>query len=232
MKVSAILLAAGSGRRLKSKISKPLVVIFGKPLIVYSLLALERQSRVDEIIVVANAHNQAGIMRLIRQYRIKKVKTVVTGGALRQDSVRNGLAQVNQRDGLVLIHDAGRPFIQQSALGQLISKASKTKAAVLAVPVKATIKSVTKKLLVNKTFSREALWQIQTPQVFACSLIKRAFKEFGRIPVTDDSSLVEKMGVKVHIVKGSYSNIKITTREDILIAECIARGNQRAWNVK
>ena len=200
MKVSAILLAAGSGSRLKSKVSKPLISIAGKPLIAYSLLVLERQSQVDEIVVVANARNQAAIECLVKRYRINKVKAVVLGGALRQDSVRNGLARIDQRSGLVLIHDSGRPFISQSLLGKLIRKAAKTKAAVLAVPVKATIKSATRKLLVSKTFKRDLLWEIQTPQVFANSLIKRAFKKFGRCPVTDDSSLVEKAEIgRAHV---------------------------------
>jgi 2-C-methyl-D-erythritol 4-phosphate cytidylyltransferase len=230
MKVSAILLAAGIGARLKSKLSKPLIVIAGKPLILYSLLALEQKRQISEIIVVVNPRNKAGILTLIKRHRISKVRAVVYGDALRQDSVRNGLAQVSQHDGLVLIHDSGRPFISQGILEKLIRKAGKTKAAVLAVPVKATIKSAAKKLIVDKTLKRQLLWEIQTPQVFAYPLIRRAFNKFGRSLVTDDSSLVEKTGAKVHIVEGSYGNIKVTTPEDILIAECIAK-NRKAYGM-
>jgi 2-C-methyl-D-erythritol 4-phosphate cytidylyltransferase len=230
MKVSAILLAAGTGARLKSKVSKPLTLIAGKPLIVYSLLALERQRQVSQIIVVVNPRNRAGILSLIKRYGIKKVNAVVYGGALRQDSVKNGLAHVDRECGIVLIHDSGRPFINKSLLDRLIGKAAKVKAAVLAVPVKATIKSATKKLLVKETLKRQLLWEVQTPQVFAYPLIRRAFKYFGSSFVTDDSALVEKTGAKVHIVEGSYANIKITTPEDILIAGCIAK-NRKVYGI-
>jgi 2-C-methyl-D-erythritol 4-phosphate cytidylyltransferase len=199
-------------------------------LIAYSLLAFEQKRQISEIIVVVNPRNRAVILNLIKRYRITKAKAVVYGGALRQDSVRNGLAAVNSKSGLVLIHDSGRPFVSQSILEKLIRKAGNTKAAVLAVPVKATIKSATKGLLVSKTLKRQLLWEIQTPQVFAYPLIRRAFNKFGRSLVTDDSSLVERTGAKVHIVEGSYGNIKVTTPEDILIAECIAK-NRKAYGM-
>ena len=146
MIVNAILLAAGAGLRLKSKLSKPLIRIAGKEMILYSLLALEKHHQVSGITVVVNPANRQAILRLIRRYRLKKVEQVVLGGARRQDSVRNGLVKLKQPQGLVLIHDSGRPFINEELLSALIKKAVRTKAAVLAVPVKATIKAATKKL--------------------------------------------------------------------------------------
>ncbi|MCK9572193.1 MAG: 2-C-methyl-D-erythritol 4-phosphate cytidylyltransferase [Candidatus Omnitrophica bacterium] len=232
MIVNAILLAAGVGLRLKSKLSKPLIRIAGKEMILYSLLVLEKHHQISGITVVVNPANRQAILRLIKRYRLKKVEQVVLGGARRQDSVRNGLAKLKQCQGLVLIHDSGRPFINEKLLSALINKAAKSKAAVLAVPLKATIKAATKNLEVCQTLKRDLLWEIQTPQVFEYSLIKRAFRAFGKFSVTDDSSLVEKTGAKVYLVKGSYANIKVTTAEDILIAESLAKKGKRLWNIK
>lgn len=227
MQVSAIVLAAGKGERLKSRFFKPLVKIGSKPLIAYSLATFAHDPKIKEIIVVANVLNRKRITAAIKKYRIGKVKKIVLGGKERQDSVYNGLKAVDGSVGLVAIHDGARPFIERSSIDAAIKEAAKSGAAIVGVPVKSTIKSVRvsecRSVKVDKTVDRSRLWEIQTPQVFKKDLIQDAFKRFGRVRVTDDAMLVEKMGVRPSLVLGSYNNIKVTTPEDLIIARCIAK---------
>lgn len=221
MQVSAIVLAAGEGLRVKSKIPKPLIEINSRPMIVYSLEAFSRHPQIKEVIVVINSQNRRLIEEQIAKYRIIKVKKVVLGGKERQDSLGCGLKAVDKNTALVLIHDAARPFVEKKLISRLIIQAQKSGAAIAGVPVKATIKLSGSGNIVKKTLKRSKLWEIQTPQVFKKSLIFKAYKKFSRIPVTDDASLVERLGVKVVIVPASYANIKITTPEDLLVAKSI-----------
>ena len=244
MYVTAIVLAAGKGTRFsrlnsssirggippqirkmiwaaKSRFSKPLVIINSKPIIAYSLLAFAHNPKIKEIIVVANALNKKGIAASIKKYRIGKVKKIVLGGTERQDSVYNGLKAIDACADLVIIHDGGRPFIGQKIITAAIKEAAKSGAAIVGVPVKATIKQAASGYI-EKTLNRDILWEIQTPQAFKKDLILRAFKKFGRMRVTDDAMLVEKLGVKPRLVLGSYKNIKITTPEDLIFAQAIA----------
>lgn len=220
--VSAIVLAAGSGIRLESRIPKPLVKIKSKPLLVYSLNTLSRNPQVKEVIVVANSSNMQGIKNSIKRYKISKVKDVVLGGKERQDSVRQGLKAVDRACEFVLIHDGVRPFIDKDTISAVIRQAEISGAAIAGVPVKATIKQVHSVPFVKKTLNRKNLWEIQTPQVFKKNLILEAFTKFGAAQVTDDASLVEKLGAKVRVVMGSYFNIKVTTPEDLILAQAIA----------
>lgn len=220
--VSAIILAAGRGSRLNLPVPKPLLKIVGKPVIIYSLESLSRHPDIDEIIVVINASNQKAITGVLKAYSFKKIKAFVLGGKRRQDSVYNGLKKVSLNSDWVLIHDSARPFIDSKSIAEVILAAQKTGAAILGVPVKATIKSVKNGLVVDKTVARGNLWEIQTPQVFKKELIMNAYRKYSRGHVTDDASLVEKLGKKVKIVPGSYENIKITTGEDLLFAKAIA----------
>ena len=230
MHVTAIVLAAGKGLRLKSRIPKPLIEISSAPLIIYCLHTFSRHPYIKDIIVVANSKNIKNILHKIRQYRITKIKDVVLGGLMRQDSVINGLGAIDNNTELVLIHDAARPFIDKEAVTSVIKAAKTHDAAIVGVPVKATIKevhgsrfTVHGNLIVKKTLNRDNLWEVQTPQVFKKELILKAYNKFGGIEVTDDAMLVEKLGVKVRVVKGSYNNIKITTPEDLILAETIAK---------
>jgi len=225
--LSAIILAAGRGKRLNTPVPKPLVRIGKLPAIVYSLRVLSSHPDIDEIIVVVSAANQRAITKALRKYSFKKIKAFVLGGARRQDSVDNGLKAVNAKSNWVLIHDSARPFIDRESISKVIFAAKKTGAAILGIPVKATIKSVKAGLLVDRTVDRANLWEIQTPQVFKKELIVRAYKKYSKRNVTDDASLVEKLGKKVQVVPGSDENIKITTSVDLLFAEEIARRNLR-----
>ena len=223
MQLTAIVLAAGKSERLKLKVSKPLFKINHQPILIYSLKALSDHPLIADIVVVANASNRIKIIAQIKKARIGKIKAVVLGGRRRQDSVINGLKAVSSKARFVLIHDAARPFINKKILTPVINKAVACGAAILGVPVKATIKEVGSKASVAKTLDRSRLWEIQTPQVFSKDLLFKAYKKFGNSAVTDDASLVEKLGHRVTVVMGSYHNIKITTAEDLVLAQAIAK---------
>ncbi|MGE5197310.1 MAG: 2-C-methyl-D-erythritol 4-phosphate cytidylyltransferase [Deltaproteobacteria bacterium] len=227
-RITAIVLAAGKGRRFKTKVSKPLAKINAKPILIYSLQVFDKHPCVSDVIVVANAGNRKKILAAIKGYRIKKAGVVVLGGRRRQDSVINGLKMLGPRADFVLIHDSARPFIKKGAVSLVMKAAESCGAAVLGVPVKYTIKEAQSSKLkaqnknfVKKTLDRSRLWEIQTPQIFKKEIILRAYRRFGHSEVTDDASLVEKLGNAVSVVMGSYSNIKITTPEDLAIAEAI-----------
>ena len=230
MYVTAIVLAAGKGLRLKSKISKPLIKIDSQPIIIYSLNTLGKHPCIKDIIVVANPRNLQDIRKTIKRFRIDKIKDVVLGGEVRRASVAKGLEAIDGHTDLVLIHDGARPFIDKEMVSSVIKTAKSYGAAIVGVPVKATIKEVHSSkfivhssLTVKKTLNRENLWEIQTPQVFRKDLILKAYDKFGDIDVTDDAMLVERLGAKVSVVRGTYNNIKITTAEDLVIAQAIAK---------
>jgi 2-C-methyl-D-erythritol 4-phosphate cytidylyltransferase len=234
MHVTAVVLAAGRGLRLKSKIPKPLFELGAKPVIIYSLLVLSQHRYIKDIVLVVNGQNKNKILRQLRCHRIDRIARVVEGGVRRQDSVLNGLKAINSRTDFVLIHDGVRPFIEEETVSAVIKAARKTGAAIVGVPVKATIKKVkksqshkvTKSPVVEKTLDREQLWEIQTPQVFRKDLILEAYRRFSNIDVTDDATLVEKLGCKVSVIPGTYNNIKITTPEDLVIAQAILKSKK------
>lgn len=233
MYVTAIVLAAGKGLRLKAKAPKPLIKIGSLPLIVYCLNALCKHAFIREVIVVTNPKALKGITEIIKKYRLPKVKKIILGGRLRQDSVLNGLKAIDRRTQVVLVHDAARPFIDKDTVSPVIRQAWRYGAAIAGVPVKATIKRVApacrtgrgsgKRVTVEETLDRNNLWEIQTPQVFKKALILKAYEKFNGNRVTDDAALVEKLGHPVKIVRGSYFNIKITTPEDLVLAQAIAK---------
>jgi len=217
--------------RFESATPKPLVNLGGKPLIIYSLEALSSHRDIRDIILVCNKYNKEEIASRIKRYRLRKIKKLVFGGRRRQDSVLNGLEAINSRTEFVLIHDGVRPFIDEKTVSAAIKAACRSGAAIVGVPVKATIKrvkkspshQVTRSPVVEKTLKREELREIQTPQVFRKDLILEAYRRFGNIDVTDDAMLVEKLGGRVTVVPGSYNNIKITTPEDLIIAQAILK---------
>lgn len=233
MKISAVVLAAGIGKRLKSSVAKPLIKIKNVPLVIYSLKQFCKHPLVNEIILVVNQGNKVQLIAALKRFKITKVKKIVLGGKERQDSVKCGLSVVSNDAKIVLIHDSARPFIDKELITKVIESAKKHKAAIPAVPVKATIKSVrvsecqsVREIVVSKTLDRNKLWEIQTPQGFDKDLLIEAFNKFGNERITDEAMLIEKMKRKVAIVMGTYSNIKITTPEDLIIAKAIAKGKK------
>lgn len=228
MIVTAILPAAGLGLRLKSRIPKPLVAIGAKPILIHTLEALSKERRIHHILVAVAKRNWDSFKAVLRKNKIGSRVTLVLGGQTRRESVEHCLSFVRPESDRVLIHDAVRPFISGSLLKALLEKVEKNPAVICGVPVKATIKQVRRQasgvrgnLIVAKTLPRDRLWEIQTPQVFEKGLLCKAYARCKDTTVTDDAALVEKLGVRVKIVCGAYSNIKITTPEDLVFANAL-----------
>lgn len=224
-KITAIVLAAGSGSRMHSDTKKQFMEVDGKPVVWYSLNAFEN-SRVDEIIlVVPEGEREYAQAEFVDKYGFKKVAMVITGGAHRYDSVYHGLEHTT--GDYVLIHDAARPMITNDIIERCIDGAIEYKACVAGMPVKDTIKEVDEAKNVINTPARDTLYITQTPQAFEYDLVHNSYiKLFGSGDqnVTDDAMVVEQFGKhKVKFVEGSYENIKITTPEDLKIAETLLK---------
>lgn len=226
-KVSAIILSAGKGRRMNTSISKQYIEVYGKPIIYYTLMAFEN-SKVDEIIVVTSQEDIDYVRRnIVEKYGITKVKQIVAGGKERYDSVINGLEGI-ECDGKVLIHDGARPLIKVKHINHIIDSVMKCDACIAAMPVKDTIKIAGADGYVNSTPDRKYVWQIQTPQAFAVSLIKEAYEKMriaGDDSITDDAMAVEKYtDSRIKLIETDYENIKITTSEDLIfLKEALTR---------
>lgn len=221
MATTAIIPAGGRGIRMENAINKQFITIKNKPIIVHSLEKFCDCFLIDEIIAVVpeewiNFVNQ----EIIKKYQLSKVKKVVAGGSTRQESVFNGLLLIDKNTDLVLIHDAVRPLISADSIDAVIHAGLTNGAAILAVPALDTIKEV-ESGVVKSTLDRNLLWQVQTPQVFSREIILEAHQKAiqENIIATDDAALVENLGFPVHIVPGSYENIKITTPDDLALAE-------------
>ncbi len=221
-RVTAVVPAGGSGSRLGLKTKKPFVMLRGKPILYYALRALEATGAVNDIIVAAEESQMSRVKALVRRFGFCKVKKIVAGGSTRSGSVKNGLDAITGNPDIVLIHDAARPLVSVEMIEESIKLASKYGASVAAVPESDTIKLVKRNGFVKKTIDRRNVIRAQTPQAFKTLLIRRAYKGFNKgIGATDDSSVLEGSGVRIKILPGSYRNIKITTREDLKIAEAL-----------
>ncbi|HHW47541.1 MAG TPA: 2-C-methyl-D-erythritol 4-phosphate cytidylyltransferase [Clostridiaceae bacterium] len=222
--VSSVIVAAGKGTRMNMDINKQYLEICGIPVLARTLQVFEDCRFINEIVLVVNEYEILYCKQnIIDEYGFTKVKTLVAGGLERQDSVYNGLLEVDKSCDIVLIHDGARPFAGEKNIIDSIYAAYEFGASCVAVPVKDTVKRSDKDGFVVETLDRSALWLIQTPQTFKYGLILDAHKkalEDGFIG-TDDASLVERLGHKPKLVMGGYDNIKITTREDIPVAEAI-----------
>ncbi len=221
MRVVAIILAAGSGTRMKSEINKHLLPLAGKPVIVHTLAAFERCAAIDAIVLVTSADNIAAYQALIAEYGIAKVSRIVLGGDTRQASAHNGLRAAGDCD-IVLIHDGARPLIAKQEIEAVIRDAAEYGGAVVAVPAKDTTVRAHEGFI-EAQLERNMLWQVQTPQGFKAAIIKEAYEAAARdgVQSTDDTGLVTRLGGVVKITPGSYANIKITTPEDLVIAEAL-----------
>ena len=228
MKTTAIVLAGGRGKRMNSSVPKQFLIIKDKPVLYYSLKAFE-DSFIDSVILVAAEDDMEYCRQeIVDKYGLKKVVKIVAGGKERYHSVLNGIKEADECD-FIFIHDGARPFVTQDMLTRLLESVEKNKACVAGMPVKDTIKIADEEGYIDTTPKRELVWMIQTPQVFDYALIKKAYLILERdeysllqkgISITDDAMVVEMLlGEKVKLVEGSYQNIKITTPEDLTIAE-------------
>ena len=219
MKTEVIVPAAGLGKRLKSRLPKALVPVGKKPLLVYALEVFEKSSLINSVTIAVPGKYISVFEKAVVRYRLSKVRKIVVGGATRRESVFAGLKALDRNTQAVLIHDAARPFVTEKMLKAAISALKKEKAAIIAVPVKSTIKVADKKDLVKETPKRETLWEVQTPQAFRKDVILEAHRRVKDKDPSDDALLVERLGVRVKIIPGDYKNIKITTQEDVILAE-------------
>ncbi|NLM25415.1 MAG: 2-C-methyl-D-erythritol 4-phosphate cytidylyltransferase [Firmicutes bacterium] len=228
--VGVVLAAAGSGRRMGKQENKVLLDLLGIPVIIRSLRKFEGLDWVKEIVVVCRQEDCQQIELLIKEWQIAKVKGLVIGGATRQASVFNGLKALSADCDFVFIHDAARPLVEEQTLQTIYQSLHTNRAVGVAVPVKDTIKQVDQNLLVCGTPDRSQLWAIQTPQAFTYQLIVDAYEQAEKQgwQVTDDCGLVEKLGLPVKIIPGTYANIKLTTPEDLLFATAILENQEES----
>ncbi len=224
--VSVIIAAAGMSNRMGSKINKQFISIDNKPILAHTIEKFEACSYVDEIIVVAKDEEIEYCKReIVKKYGFNKVSKVVRGGKTRQDSAYNGLLALDEKADIVLIHDGARPFVKNENIVDGIKGVLKYDACVIGVPVKDTIKVVDSDNDVDKTPNRDKIWAAQTPQCFKHTIIMEAYEKAIKdgFVGTDDSMLVERAGYEVKMVMGSYENIKITTPEDLIVAESLLK---------
>ena len=220
-KYAAIVLAAGSGKRMNSQVHKQYLIIQDRPVLYYSLKAFE-DSAVDEIVlVVGKGEEEFCRKEIVDKYGISKVKAIVEGGKERYNAVFEGLKQTSDAD-YVLIHDGARPFVNQDIIRRCMQEVQKYQACVVGMPVKDTIKIADEEGYAKQTPDRKNVWMIQTPQTFSYALIYEAYEEMLKTEdtaITDDAMVLERIkGKKSKLIEGSYRNIKITTPEDLLIA--------------
>ena len=235
MKITAIIPASGRGTRMQSSVAKQYMELCGKPLLYHTIKAFE-ESAVDEIILVVPEGEEDFVRTtIVEPNGFYKVKRIVVGGEARYNSVFNGLLAAEGSD-YVLIHDGARPLVDEGLISRCIEKVQKEKACIAAVPVKDTIKEIGSDGTVEQTIDRSKLYAIQTPQCFEYPLILMAYSKLfrqaatGQISmegITDDASVVERMTEQpVKLVQGDYRNLKVTTPEDIVVAEALIRSKK------
>jgi 2-C-methyl-D-erythritol 4-phosphate cytidylyltransferase len=226
-KTTAVVLAAGKGKRMHTSVAKQFLKLRDKPVLYYSLKAFE-DSDVDEIVLVAGS-DQVEYCRehIVTKYHISKVVQVIEGGKERYDSVYRALKYIQGVD-YVLIHDGARPFIMSQQIDHIIRQVKEYKACMFGTPVKETVKVVNREEYIESTLDRNTLWTAQTPQAFSYASIRKAYDLFNEevnrdgLPVTDDAMVYETYLKKpVKMIQGDYHNLKITTVEDLILAKAL-----------
>ncbi|WP_305042189.1 2-C-methyl-D-erythritol 4-phosphate cytidylyltransferase [Geoalkalibacter sp.] len=222
MTATVLIPAAGMGRRMGTSINKQYLQLAGRPILAHTLALFDSSPHVSRILVISPADEIAYCRReIVAAFGFTKVEAVIAGGAERQDSVRNGLRHLGDTEqGVVLIHDGVRPFFPARLLPGVIAAAAEVGGCVVGVPVKDTVKEVVDGRVVN-TPERARLWLAQTPQAFPAPVVRAAHEQAlaDGFRGTDDASLVERLGLPLAMLEGSYRNIKITTPEDLLLAQ-------------
>ena len=225
----AIIAAAGQGARMSGKRPKQFLELAGTPIIFHTLKPFELCESIQEIVVVLPAEESAGFLSLAGKSGLRKLSRVVSGGATRAESVSRGLLAIRAATAeIVAVHDGVRPFVTTEEITRTVEAAKETGAAILVAPVNDTVKQI-EAGAVAKTLDRSALRRALTPQCFRYDLLRRAYEntDVHDPALTDDSLLVERMGIAVVTVEGSLRNIKITTQEDLVVAE----GYLKNWSV-
>jgi 2-C-methyl-D-erythritol 4-phosphate cytidylyltransferase len=229
MKTDVLIVAAGKGQRMGGRVKKQFISLGGMPLLLYTLKAFEEFKKIEHIYLVLDEGDFEYCKgEIIQKYGIKKVVQIVSGGHRRQDSVWNGLKAMEGHCDMVIVHDGVRPFVSPGTLKRLMAAMKDHQAVVTAIPTRDTIKRVDGAGNVVDTLQRDVLFQIQTPQGFRYDVIKEAYERALREGAegTDDAYFVERMGIQVKVIEGSSFNIKITTPEDIALANWILRAGK------
>lgn len=231
MPYQVIIPAAGQGKRMGAGKNKLLLTLEGVPVLIHTLKVFEADAECSGIILPIHPDDEAEFKSLLKDYGIHKVSSLIIGGKERQDSVYNGLKALGSFNGVVLVHDAARPFIKAETIHALVEAASKEGGAIVAVPVKDTIKKAVNSQVIE-TVERSSLWAVQTPQAFRVSILLEAHNKAAseQFTGTDESSLVERLPHPVAIIEGDYDNIKLTTPEDLYFAEAILRKRKESGN--
>lgn len=225
VKVAVIVVAAGKGQRFGGPEKKIFAKVEGQPMFLRSVQAFVNRDDVCQTILMVSPEDQETVKEKYgANLGFMGIKLVV-GGAERPDSVANGLAVVREDADYVAIHDAARPCVSEAMIDAVFAEAQKSGAAVLAVPLRGTIKRVSDARIIDATIPREGLWEAQTPQIFKRDLILAAYARRGELggQITDDAQLVEAAGHPVAVVESDFTNLKITTRPDITLASAIVR---------
>ena len=227
--ISAIVPAGGRGVRMGSNVPKQFLTLGDVPLLVHALQTFESCSIISEIVLVVPEDDCAYCHdHIVPNYGLKKISRVVGGGRRRQDSVLNGVQVTNPTSDIVVVHDAVRPFVTERMIADVVKAARKHGAAIVAIPLRDTVKRVNFDGLIEETLSREKLWAAQTPQAFQRDILLRAHEqgETDGVDATDDAFLVERMGLSVSVVQGSFHNIKVTRPEDLQMGQAILSANR------
>lgn len=221
--VTAIIVAAGKSERMGTGADKAFLNLGPRPVVAWSLLAFERCSDIDQIVLVVRKEQLVAAKALVRMFGISKILAVVAGGAKRQDSVMNGLKALDIDARVVVIHDGARPCVTAETISETVKLARRSGAAVVGRHIWDTVKFVEKGTQVTRTEDRSKLWVVQTPQAFDVKLLKRAYANVveQKAEVTDDASAVELLGEPVKIYECDKPNLKITTVEDLRLAAAI-----------
>ena len=227
MNATAIVLAAGEGRRLGGNAPKAYLPIGGRPLVLRTLDRLFSASSVESVVLVVAAGQRARCESLLQSDTALRGRRwlLQTGGATRQESARRGLERVKSDAAIVIIHDAARPFVSSGLIDRCVEAVAEKQAVVPGLPARDTMKFVSAERWVQSTPERNTLWEIQTPQVFRRDLIVAAHERAAREGAwaTDDAMVVERMGVPVYVLEGERTNFKITVPEDVWVAETLIR---------
>nr|WP_301286048.1 2-C-methyl-D-erythritol 4-phosphate cytidylyltransferase [Lysinibacillus endophyticus] len=215
--------AAGSGKRMGAGQNKLFLLLANKPILIHTLEVFEQDENCTGIWLAVKPEEREFIQQLLREYQITKVKGLPDGGEERQHSVHSCIKEMEQVE-IVLVHDAARPFITQNIIASLVKRAIEQGAAIAGVKAKDTMKKVKDGIIVE-TVDRESLWMIQTPQAFRYDLLAEAEDVAEKVGFlgTDEAMLVERLGYPVHIVEASYDNLKMTTKEDLVLGEAILK---------
>ena len=221
--VTAIIVAAGKSERMGAGTDKAFLNLGPKPVVAWSLLAFERCADIDQIILVVRKDQLIAAKAVVRMFGISKVRAVVAGGAKRQDSVLNGMKELDLDTRFVVVHDGARPCVKPETISEVVKLARRAGAAVVGCRIWDTVKFVEKGTTVTRTEDRTKLWAVQTPQAFDVRLLKRAYAAVveQKLDVTDDASAVELLGESVKIFETEKPNLKITTVEDLQLAAAV-----------